>query len=316
MIRRRPLLAGMMAGACAPALAAPPRQMTLVTGGAADSPADIAARSFAPFLERHLPRIRVEVENRPGAAGVVAYRRVASAPADGTVLGWVSTPALPARCIELGDRSLMRRLLLLGTVAKEPIAIVAPATESLRTMADLMRVAASEPVAVTAPGSPAYLAALRLQHITGVPFDLLTFPTGTAVRQATASGNVAAGILPLSEAAAGLREEHLVPLGVASLKAEAFPDWPTLVDQGIRLSAWIYRGVAAPSGLPAARVARIGAALQSAVADPEFQAQSDGDGILPYYISGQDWAERIAAEEAEIARLWSIRPWRTDRATG
>jgi tripartite-type tricarboxylate transporter receptor subunit TctC len=316
MIGRRSLLAGVSAGVCVPAMAAQPRRMTLITGGPADSAVDIAARSFAPFLERHLPRYRVEVENRPGASGVVAYRAVAGASTDGTVLGWVSTPALPTRCVERDDRGLLRRLVLLGTVAKEPIAIVAPASERLRTMADLMRVAASEPVAVTAAGSPAHLAALRLQLVTGVPLDLLTFPTGAAVRQATAAGNVAAGVMPLSEAASGLREEHLVPLGVASLKAEAFPVWPPLVDQGCRLCGWIYRGLAAPAGLPAARVARLGVALQSVVADPEFRAQSDGAGILPHYISGTEWTERVAAEEAEITRLWNTQTWRPGSATG
>lgn len=317
MIPRRRLLAGMVAGVCAaPAVAASPRQITLVTGGAVDSPADIAARSFAPFLERHLPRHRVVVENRPGAAGVTAYRHIAGAAADGSVLGWISTPALPARCVELGDRSLMQRLVLLGTVAKEPIAIVAASSSRLRTMADLLRVAHSVPVAVTAPGSPAFLTALRLQQVSGVVFDLLSFPTGSAVRQAAAAGNVAAGILPLGEAAAGMREEQLTPLGVASLKAEAFPEWPTLVDQGIHLSAWIHRGLAAPGGLPHARMTRLSAALRSAIADPEFQAQSDRDGIMPSHIPGAEWMRRVEVEAAEIGRLWNSQPWRPSRATG
>ncbi len=317
MIRRRVLLA--TAALAAPMLARAgeaQRRLTLVTGGASGSTSDIVVRSFAPFLERHLPRYRVQVENCPGEAGVTAYRRIAAGPADGTVLGWVATPALPAREVELGGTGLTEGLTLVGAVAKEPVAIVAPADGPVRTMAGLLRVAEKEPLAVTRPGSPAYLAAMRLQRLTGVALDLLVFPSSGAVRQATTAGNVAAGIRPLGEAAPGLREEKLVPLGVASLRAEAFPDWPTLADQGIALSAWIHRGLAAPAGLPPQRLTRFSAALQAVAADPEFRAQSDGAGILAYHLAGPAWTERMTTEKAEIAQLWSEQPWPVGRAAG
>ncbi len=316
MIRRRSLLAASILAAPLVARAEASRRLTLVASGPSGSTSDIVARSFAPFLERHLPRYRVEVENCPGEAGVIAYRRIAAGPADGTMLGWVATPALPAREVELGGTGLTDRLTLIGAVAKEPVAIVAPAEGPVRTVADLLRVAEKEPVAVTRPGSPAYLAAMRLQRLTGVALDLLVFPSSGAVRQATTAGNVAAGILPLGEAAPGLREEKLVPLGVASLRAEAFPDWPTLADQGIALSAWIHRGLAGPAGLSPQRLARLSAALRAVAADPEFRAQSDGAGILTYHLPGPAWMERMAAEKAEIAQLWNDQPWPVGRATG
>lgn len=316
MIHRRSLLAASILAAPMLARAEASRRLTLVTGGPSGSTSDLVARSFAPFLERHLPRYRVVVENCPGEAGVTAYRHIARGPTDGTMLGWVATPALPAREVELGGPGLTDGLTLIGAVAKEPVAIVAPASGPVRTMADLLKVAEKEPVAVTRPGSPAHLTAMRLQRLTGVALELLVFPSSGAVRQATTAGNVAAGILPLGEAAPGLREEKLTPLGVASLRAEAFPDWPTLADQGIALSAWIHRGLAAPAGLSPQRLGRLSAALQAVAADPEFRAQSDGAGILTAYLAGPAWTERMATEKTEIAQLWNDHPWPVGRAAG
>ncbi|MFL5332359.1 MAG: hypothetical protein ACJ8H8_04090 [Geminicoccaceae bacterium] len=113
-----------------------PRPVTLLVGAAAGSAADIWARSFAPFLERHWPHASIAVVNRPGERGLAAARAVAAAPADGRLLGAVATPLLLARAIEAHAEAMLDGLDFLAAVAEEPLVLVGQAgiVESLETL--------------------------------------------------------------------------------------------------------------------------------------------------------------------------------------
>jgi tripartite-type tricarboxylate transporter receptor subunit TctC len=102
----------------------------------------------------------------------------------------------------------------------------------------------------------------------------------------------------------------LVGIGIAAnSRTEVFPDIPLLRDAGLDLSAFIRRGLAAPSGLPTELAARLCAALQAVVADPEFRDQADSGGFLATWIDGRTWSAVVEAERAELARLWATEPW-------
>jgi tripartite-type tricarboxylate transporter receptor subunit TctC len=88
-----------------------------------------------------------------------------------------------------------------------------------------------------------------------------------------------------------------------------FPDMPPLRDSGLDLSAVIYRGLAAPVGLPQEMAERLRTAMQAVVADPEFHEQADSIGFIPSWIDGPTWTARADAERAELARLWATEPW-------
>src|SRR6476659_7421505 len=98
MIRRRHLLLA----AAATAMARPGRAsqtLTLLVGAKPGSATDEGARSFVPFLGRHLKFTDIEVRNVPGGAGLAGVLALAEAAPTGAVLGWGATPMLPARMV-------------------------------------------------------------------------------------------------------------------------------------------------------------------------------------------------------------------------
>jgi tripartite-type tricarboxylate transporter receptor subunit TctC len=313
MIQRRQLLLGTAGlGLARPSRAA--ETLTLLVGAKAGSPLDEAARSFAPFLARHFPMVDVDVRNVPGGAGLAAAEALAAASPISLTLGWAATPTLPARMVDRGADDLMRRILLLGAVQKEPVAIVSPAATPLNSAQDIVARAADDadavPLGTPPPGSPPHLAALRLQALAGTRLNIVAFPSATAARQAAIAGNVAAAALALSNVVGDLRDGSLVGIGIAAnSRTEVFPDIPLLRDAGLDLSAFIRRGLAAPSGLPTELAARLCAALQAVVADPEFRDQADSGGFLATWIDGRTWSAVVEAERAELARLWATEPW-------
>jgi tripartite-type tricarboxylate transporter receptor subunit TctC len=313
VIRRRHLLLGATA-VMAARQARAGETLVLLVGARPGSGTDVLARSFAPFLARHMPFTDIDVRNVEGSAGLVATRALAEASPTGAILGWVATPTLPARMVDRGGDDLMQRIVLLGAVQKEPVCIVSPAATPLGSVQDIVERSADDagavPLGTPPPGSPPHLAALRLQSIAGTRLNIVAFPSAEAARQAAVAGNVAAAALSLSNAIGELREGRLVGLGIAAKnRADVFPDMPPLRDSGLDLSAVIFRGLAAPAGLPEAMAERLRTAMQAAVADPEFHEQADSVGFIPSWIDGPTWTARAEVERAELARLWATEPW-------
>ncbi len=316
MLRRRHLLGAALAvAAVRPAWAG--RKIDLLVGAAPGQPGDQTARAFAPFLERHLPRTRIAIVNLPGDAGLRAFRALAEAAPDGNSFGWVSTPALPARSVDRqGVENLPGRLRLLGTVAREPITFVSsPDAElPLTTAQDLVRFssenAAAVPLATPPAGSPPHLAALRLQAMVGTPLNIVTFPSAAAARQAALARHVAAAVLGLSDAIEALRAGTLTGLGIAArTRADSFPDMPLLRESGLKFTAVIRRGLAAPAGLADDVAGAVASALQEVTADPEFRAQADAGGFAVTWLDGAAWSTQTSAERTDLAKLWQADPW-------
>src|SRR6201999_610353 len=96
---RRSALLGLTALAAVPKARAE-QTITVLIGAELRSVADQQARTFLPFLQRHLGTTTVTLKNVPDPTGLAALVSVAKAPADGSVLGWAATPELTARLIE------------------------------------------------------------------------------------------------------------------------------------------------------------------------------------------------------------------------
>ena len=327
MIRRRRLIAAALAApmvvrapmllgtAVRGAWAASGSDMTLIVGAPAGSSADLGARAFVPFLERHLPRTQLHIVNMPGDAGLVAFRALAAAAPDSGTLGWISTPSLPARTVDRsGAENLLARMRLIAAVAKEPICIVSTTDSPLASAQDIITRSSENadamPLGTPPAGSAPHLAALRLQALSGTTLNIVAFPSATAARQAALAGNVEAAVLGLGDAIESLRASRLNGLGIAARhRADAFPDMPPLRDSGLALSAFIHRGLAAPAGLDDATAARLRAALAGILDDIEFHAQGDSSGFVPEWLDGPDWTAQAVSERADLARLWQTAPW-------
>ena len=313
MIHRRHLMIGATSLVAARVVRAG-QTLVLLVGARAGSGPDEVARSFAPFLARHLPFTDIDVRNIPGSAGLASVRALAEASPTGDVLGWVATPTLPARMVDRAAADLMQHIVLLGALQKEPVCIVSPAATPLSSVQDIVERAADDagavPFGTPPPGSPPHLAALRLQAIAGARLNIVAFPSAKAARQAAVAGNVAAAALGLSSAIGELRDGRLVGLGIAAKnRADVFPDMPPLRDSGLDLSAVIYRGLAAPAGLPRELAERLRSAMKSVVADPEFREQAASGGFITTWIDGPIWTSMVEAERVELARLWATDPW-------
>ncbi len=313
MITRRLALGGAAALAATARVARAGAGTTLIVGAPAGTPPDERCRSFAAVLARHLG-VGLTVRNVPGHAGLDALNALMDAPATGTTLGWVNAPTIPARMVDRGGDMILSRLTLVGAVEREPIAFVSPAATPLDSVQEIIRRsgedADSVPLGTPPAGSPPHLAALRLQLLAQTRLNIVTFPSSAAALQAVIAGNVAAAALGLTDAIGGLRDNKLSGLGIAAhSRTDMLPDLPVLNEAGVPLSATIRRGLAVPSGVPAAMVAKLAEALKAVSADPDFKDEADTTGFLAVWIDGPAWTVQMTSEQADLAKLWASEPW-------
>lgn len=311
LLRRRLLLGGGLAlagGRLVQGRAAWAGQtLRLVVGAAEGGAADVRARAFAPFLERHLPHTRLRVENHPGGAGLAALQAVADA-APGSALAWIGTPSLPARSIDCaGVAPVARRLLLVGAVQQEKVVLLAPAGEAATLPGIVRRCAAdgaAQALGTPAPGSAPHLAALQLQASSGTRLNIVAFPSAAAARQAVLAGNLAAAVLSLGEARGATPDDAMAVVELASVE----PGWHERGE--LALAGLIHRGVAVHGRTEPAAIARLRAALAELVGDPEFLDQAASDGFAAQFLDGPAWTARTEAAQVALARLWLATPWR------
>jgi tripartite-type tricarboxylate transporter receptor subunit TctC len=322
-IRRRGLLAGLsvssalvLATAAVDAAETPPpkRLVTLLLGFAQGSGADLVARTFAGFLAQRLTGIELLPRNLPGDAGRTMLAALGDSTPNGTTIGWVITPTLPARIIDRGDPSLSQRIQLIGQVEREPVAFVSTTKDPADTIQDIIQRASDDadavPLGTPPAGSAPHLAAVRLQVLAQTRLNIVTFPSAAAARQAVLAGNVSAAALGLSDAIGDIRDGNLSAIGIAARRRFGLlPDTPVLDEAGIPLAAFIRRGIGVPAGSPPDLVAELVDAMRAVTEDETFRGQAEAGGYYAAWGDGASWLAQMQTEQAALAKLWETDPW-------
>jgi len=83
----------------------------------------------------------------------------------------------------------------------------------------------------------------------------------------------------------------------------AWPDVPTARELGIDVALDAWRGIAVPRGTPRAVIASLESSIRSAVASPEFVAQSEKLAVRPAFLPAAEFSSLVAKEDAELSRL-------------
>jgi tripartite-type tricarboxylate transporter receptor subunit TctC len=314
MISRRLLLgAGLAAPFVAPGITParaqgfperPIRYLVPYTPGATN---DNVARTMARAL---LPKLGqpVVVENKAGAGGAVGARFVADARPDGHVLLNASAANLTiAPHLNAVGYDPIRSFAPVAS-AGEAFALVAVNTElPVHSIAELIAYGRKHPgelnYASPGIGSVAQLRAALLADEGGFEAVHVPFPGSAPASTSVIAGDCHLIIDPI--AAPHVEAGRLRALAVVgATRWDAFPDVPTLGELGLGQdwpgSGWF--AMFAPAGTPAPVVARLNAAFNDSLAEPETEAALRRLGLRPEALAPEELAQRLAADHAAVGR--------------
>jgi tripartite-type tricarboxylate transporter receptor subunit TctC len=281
------LAAGAAASLALPAMGAWPDKpirivVTFPPGGASDIVARVLAEQLAIKLGQ-----AVVVDNRPGAGGSVGGTVVTQAPADGyTLMLSNSTPiSIGPFALEKQPYDPIEGFTHIALIGSAPCVVMANPKAGLRTLADLEAAALKAGRLDFGSGGPA-----SIGHVYGelmkntLKLNLVHVPYrgGAPMTTDLIAGVVPVGIDVLTAFVPYFKSGQIVPLAVTSAKRSPLvPDVPSVAESGRRdLVLDNFFGLSGPPKMPADMVARLNAACNGILAQPEIHRKMDDLGIV------------------------------------
>ena len=307
---RRFLLALLLALPFVPAARAeyPERPIRMIVPFPPGGVTDVVARLIAERLTADLGQ-QVIVENKAGAGSVIGSEAVAKSAPD----GYTILLTTPAHTINAALRSAMpydaeKDLAPISIVGRVPMLLVAhpslPVTD-FQTFVDYARknpgkINVSHAGNGTLPHVTMELLMIKERmQVTNVPYR------GAAPALADlVAGQVQAKLDTYTTSVQFIADKRLKPLAVTSTRRlKQLPEVATVMENVPGFEGYLWMGIAAPSGTPAAIIDKLAAAARRAVALPDVQARFDKDGVEPVGGTPAEFKAQVTREIAQWREL-------------
>jgi tripartite-type tricarboxylate transporter receptor subunit TctC len=283
----------------------PNRPVTLIVPYSAGGVADVGMRILGDKLSSRLKQQFV-IENRPGAAGVVAAQAGATAAPDGyTLLMTGNNNAIAAALFNALPYNILTDFASISTAAFFDVLIVTRAGSPLQSVADVIAAAQANPgklnIGTINPGSTQNLAAELFAGTTGIKVAIVPFRTSPDMASAVMRGDVDVAFEFYAAISGLLADNKIVALASTGLKRTAYlPDVPTVMESGIKdydVASW--NGLSVPAGTPNAVVATLNAAMKDVIPGPDVQSKSAQMGMAMRWSTPEDMTARMKADIAK-----------------
>ncbi len=305
---RLPLLALLASLMILPAHAAwPERGVRIIVPFPAGGPADNSTRVVAKRLAELWGK-PVVVENRPGAAGMVAG---ANAAPDGysLILGAgshiVTAPLMNPKMAYVPMRDFAPVSLILTNT---PVITVHPGT-GIKTLRELIAYAKAKPGTLNyssaGMGSPGHLTMEMLTDLTQTNMVHVPYKGGAPAVAELVGGHVQLGVNATPTVLQHIQTGKLTALAVASTRRDrSLPQVPTTAEAGVNnLGYFIWYGLFAPAKTPRDIVNRVSADVQKVLSEPAIAETIRIQGGDPEGASPEKFKQMIEDDIAVWARL-------------
>ncbi len=280
------VLALMTLAAAAPAQETyPSRPIRLVVGFGAGGPTDIPARFIADRLGEAL-RQRVVVENKPGAAGMLATRDVLGQARDGYHL-LLCTHFEPINVgVYRNPQFKLSDLAPISLVTKYYYGLALANAIPADDLAAFVQYAKARPgevsYATIGAGSAQEILARQLEKVTGVSMNRIPFRGGPQVVQELIAGRVHFYVSPTLAIAPQYQSKQLRILAVsAPERLRSLPEIPTLSEHGINFVRFGWLGICAGAGTPQPVIDLLQRHVAAIVDTPEYRTLIENGGSIP-----------------------------------
>ena len=282
----------------------PDRPVEFVVQAAAGGGSDIFARSVAKIMAAEkIVTVPVNVVNKPGGSGAVAYSYLRTKRGDPHVIAtatssYLTTPIQGHSPVSYKDFTNVAVLCV-----EDYVAVVR--TESpYKTLKDVVEAARKKPNGIriggSSVGSSDNIIEHRLEKTAGVQLNYIVFQSGGEVNAALLGGSVDVASPNPSEAAQLIKAGRLRPLAMFSPeRLSNWPDVPTAREQGFDVTLEQHRGVVAAGGITKDQALFWQNAMVKLSQSPDFKKYMSDNGLRPLVKVGDD-SEKYVAEQHQF----------------
>jgi tripartite-type tricarboxylate transporter receptor subunit TctC len=259
------------------------------------------------------------IENRAGAGGSIGTEAAARAAPDGYTLHFGSTGSLAVNQTLIPNLSYdtRRDLSAISVVSAVPMLMVARTGLGVNTIQEALALARAQPnrltYATSGPGGAPHLAGELMRQRANIQMTTIAYRGAAPAMTAIIAQEVDFTFLDPAVLMPHVRDGRMRALAVTGpQRLAALPDYPTLIEAGlagVEVENWY--ALLAPAGTPADRIARIHAAISTALTKAETLRSYVDQGQRVLNLDPQQSNAFIRAEVAkwaEVVREAGMRP--------
>ena len=298
----------------------PSKPVHLIVPFAAGGGPDVQARQFGQKFAESTGQ-PVVVENKVGAAGVIAAEYVAQAPADGyTLLLGAVTPLIQKHLSPDLKFDPIADFAPITDMVSTPTVLVVRADHPAKTAADLVALAKAAPgkmnYASGGMGTAAHLAGATFAALAGFKAEHIPLKGSIEIQASLLRGDTDFAFPIAGTAIPAVQSGKLRALGVTSAKRiPSLPNVPTMREQ-MKNELYVqesWYGLWAPAKTPAGVVRAIHALAVKVLADPALQRLFEAaGGVADPSESPAAYAEFIRREDEKWGRIVKLTGARGD----
>jgi len=295
---------------CAAAAEFPSRPLRLIVPVPPGGGADFVARGYAQLLTQYLGQ-QVVVDNRGGAAGIIAMEAVAKAAPDGYTLVQtnISTVSINPFIYSKLPYDAAKDFSPVSITTFNPLVLVVHPAVPAKSVKELIAHAKQKPNEL----SYASLGSGSIQHLAGHVFSKgagiqtvhVPYKGAAPATVDLLARQVQMAFSGVGTVAAHVKAGRLRAIAVTGSKhVDVFEGTPTLKEAGgPDVQMWLWNGILAPARTPAAVVRRRNAEIVKAAKSPELIARMATQGTSPKSSSPEESTRFTREERGRFAKI-------------
>jgi tripartite-type tricarboxylate transporter receptor subunit TctC len=298
----------------------PSRPVRLVVGFPAGSGPDIVARLLAQKLSEGWGNLGVVVDNKPGAAGLIAASEVARAQPDGYTLMLGETGQLaiaPSSYSKLPYDPKKDFVPVSQVVTSNFMLVVNPAKVPARDVKQFVAWSRAQKglfMGTFGAGTPGHFGAFLFGDAIGLQPEPVHYKTTGDALGGLFGGDVAGSFASVGLTAANVKAGKLLALASSGdTRSASLPDVPTFREQGypqLAFNSWF--GLVVPARTPPEIVARLEADIRKAVQSADGKAKLEDAGFGVTGTSAQEFVRIIAADTLTWGKVVAATGFKAD----
>ena len=295
-----------VASPAASAQAFPSKPIELVSHNSPGGGTDVIARVAAEILVKEkLVNQPVNVVNKPGGSGAIAYTYIKSKRGDPHTIMSVGSLALLAQVVRPELDLGFEHYTPLAFLAQDPQAVMVVADSPWKTMKDFIEAAKREPgslvASVASPTGTARMLVWMLEKETGARFKVVTNKGGGDAIMQVMGGHTQFSTENIAEGQALVEGKKLRVLAVSGLKRlPVVPDAPTLKELGLNITLGTGRGFAMPAGVPKEAAAHMEGVLRKLYDSPAWKAHAERSLYENIWMGSAEYAKHLADRAVQV----------------
>jgi len=292
----------------------PSKPIRIVVGFPPGGGNDIIARLLGAKMQETWGQ-SVVIDNRPGAASIIAAEHVAKSAPDGYTLlvnatgGMSVNPVLYAKL----PYDSLKDFVPISMVGSFPLVLIVNPSVPANSVPELVAYAKANPGKLNySSGSTAFQVATEMfKQMTGTDLRHIPYKGSAASITAVIAGDVQMTIVDTPPLVPQIKAGKVRALGVTSAKrSSSMPEIPTVAEAvpGYEMVLWI--GMFAPAGTPLEIAAKLNAEVVRIVKLPDIRQKLDGMGVEPLGNTPEqvsEWIRREIARYGPVVKAANIK---------